>query len=74
MTESDWLACGDPQMMLEFLRGRASDRRLLLFLLYRLGQCRCMLPSLEAVSLSVAAPVQLSSKDLLGGSSWDGSV
>ena len=33
-----------------------------------------MVPSREAVSLSIAAPVKLSSKDLLGGSSWDGSV
>ncbi len=31
MTESEWLACVDPMPMLEFLRGRASERKLRLF-------------------------------------------
>jgi hypothetical protein len=31
VNEQDWLACIDPQPMLEFLRGRASDRKLRLF-------------------------------------------
>lgn len=31
MTEAEWLACDQPQRMVDFLRGRASDRKLLLF-------------------------------------------
>jgi hypothetical protein len=31
VTESEWLACTDPGLMLEFLHGRASDRKLRLF-------------------------------------------
>ena len=28
MTEQEWMACSDPEKMLEFLRGRVSDRKL----------------------------------------------
>jgi hypothetical protein len=31
MTESEWQTCTDPKLMLEFLKGRVSDRKLRLF-------------------------------------------
>jgi hypothetical protein len=31
MTEAEWLACTDPEPMLEFLRGKANERKLRLF-------------------------------------------
>jgi hypothetical protein len=31
VTEAEWLACADPQKMLAFLRGKASERKLRLF-------------------------------------------
>jgi hypothetical protein len=31
MTESDWLACTEPQPMIAYLRGKASDRKMRLF-------------------------------------------
>jgi hypothetical protein len=37
MTEAEWLACTDPQPMLEYLRGKASDRK---WRLYLCGGCR----------------------------------
>jgi hypothetical protein len=41
VTESEWLACTDPTPMLEFLRGKASERKLRLF---ACACCQAVLP------------------------------
>src|SRR4051812_16508799 len=56
MTEAEWLVATDPMPMLEFLRGKASDRKLRLFAvacsrrywsLYTYNQCRATIEVAE---------------------------
>ena len=57
MTEADWLACRNPPVMLEFLRGKASERKLRLFACgccYRLTELWGILDEDELVAIDFA--------------------
>src|SRR5262245_30935047 len=54
MTEAEWLACTEPGPMLEFLHGKASDRKLRLFALACFRPYRFMLVPETLEALGVA--------------------
>ncbi len=54
MTEAEWLKCTDPRPMLEFLHGKASDRKLRLFALACFRPYRFMLVPETLEALEVA--------------------
>jgi hypothetical protein len=64
MTEAEWLGCTDPRPMLEFLRSKASDRKLRLF---AVGCCRraSEMASFGVVSLAECAADGLATDDEL---------
>jgi hypothetical protein len=53
MTEAEWLACTDPRLMLEFVRSKASERKLRLFAcaccrrIWRLLRCKALRMAVE---------------------------
>jgi hypothetical protein len=55
MNETAWWACADPQLMLEHLRGRASDRKLWLF---ACACCRSMWEQLQETDERICRVVE----------------
>jgi hypothetical protein len=54
MTETEWAACQSPENMLEYLRGRVSDRKLLLIAVARCRSRREGLPDLRGRAVEIA--------------------
>jgi hypothetical protein len=58
MTEQEWLACADPQPMLEFLPGKVSDRKLRLFAVASCHLMTSFVTSNEQMRTAVAVAEQ----------------
>ena len=56
MTEGEWMACADPQKMLEFLRGRASERKLRLF---AIACCRHFWTATNSEEMALASVAEM---------------
>jgi hypothetical protein len=54
MTEQEWLECNDPQAMLDFLRGKVSDRKLRLFAVRCCGRISNLLDNRAQTALAIA--------------------
>jgi hypothetical protein len=64
MTEAEWLECIDPRPMLEFMRGKASDRK---FRLFAVACCRHIWPLL--IDVRSRKVIELSEQFADGGAS-----
>ena len=63
MTEAEWLACADPTLMLESLRGEASARKLRLFALACVQRFPALYPAISQV-------IQMSELYAEGAAGW----
>lgn len=53
MTEAEWLGCDDPEKMLKFVQGHASQRKLRLFAVWCCGRLRESLYDIEEKAVAV---------------------
>jgi hypothetical protein len=58
MTEAEWLACTDPEPMLKFLKGKASDRKLRLF------TCACCRRASNVLDEHIQTAVELAERNV----------